>query len=63
LDEHDPDNPINLTFTDHDAKLKHLARYISDHLADTEEKNVIDSAAEHYVSMDTDSKNQFHDDN
>jgi len=61
LDEHDPDNPINLTFTDHDAKLKHLARYISDHLADTEEKNVIDSAAEHYVSMDTDSKNQFHD--
>lgn len=61
LDEHDPDNPINLTFTDHDAKLKHLARYISDHLEDQEEKNVIDSAAEHYASMDKDSKNQFHD--
>lgn len=61
LDEHDPDNPINLTFTDHDAKLKHLARYISNHLEDTEEKDVIDSAAEHYASMDKDSKNQFHD--
>lgn len=59
LDQHDPDNPINLTFDDHDAKLKHLARYIGDHLEDQSHKDVIDTAAEHYASMDVEGKNTF----
>lgn len=59
LDENDPDNPINLTFDDHDAKLKHLARYISDHLTNPEHKDVITTAAEHYGSMDVEGKNTF----
>jgi len=60
LDQNDPENPLNLTFNDSEAKIKHLAKYVSDHLEDQSHKDTVVKAAEHYGRLDVEQKNQFH---